>query len=115
MIARLAGLTGGFIVLVLLLTLAVTNRHAVTLVLDPFTPDDPVVALSLPFYVYLLSMMIVGVLAGGAATWMNQAKFRRLARTKTQEALRWRGEAERLTRERDAGVSQRKELALAKR
>lgn len=115
MINRIAGLIGGFLALVLLLTLAVTNRHGVTFILDPFTPENPVLSISLPFYAYLFGALILGVLAGGAATWINQGKWRRLVRMRTQEAMRWRGEAERLTRERDAGVSDRKQLALVKR
>lgn len=115
MIGRALGLIGGFIAMLVLLTLAVSNRHAVRLVLDPFTPDNPALALSLPFYVYLIAMLILGILAGGWATWLSQGKWRRLARTRTQEALRWRGEAERLMRERDAAVPEQKRLAIARR
>lgn len=115
MIRRIAGLIGSFVAVVVLLTLAVINRHGVTMVLDPFTPENPALALSLPFWAYLIAMLIMGILAGGFATWMAQAKWRRLARTRTQEAMRWRGEAERLARERDASVGERKQLALVKR
>ena len=48
----------------LLLTLAVINRHGVRLVLDPFRPDDPVLSLVLPFYVYLFGVLLIGVLIG---------------------------------------------------
>lgn len=115
MIARIFGLVGGFLAMVVLLTVAVTNRHGVTLVLDPFMPENPVVSLVLPFYAYLFAMLILGILIGGLATWISQGKWRRLTRLRTQEAMRWRGEAERLTRERDANVGERKQLALAKR
>ena len=115
MIARVLGLLCGFVAAVLLVTLAVINRHGVRLVLDPFNPQDPVLAIDLPFYSYWFAMLIVGVMVGGFATWMSQGKWRRIARNRTQEAARWRGEAERLTRERDANVTARKKLAIAGR
>lgn len=112
MIARVLGLIVSFIVAVLLVTLAVSNRHAVTLVLDPFNPQRPVISAELPFYAYLFAMLILGVIVGGVATWLNQGKWRRLARERTREMQRWKGEADRLTRERDVGVAERKQLAV---
>ena len=64
----------------------------------------------------LFAMLIVGVMLGGFETWLNQGKWRRMGRARTHEALRWKGEAERLLRERDAGVTEKKkQLALANR
>jgi len=106
----------GFGAAIVLVTIAVANRHAVTLVLDPFNPKDPVVALQLPLYAYLFGVLIAGVMIGGFAAWLGQGKWRRLARNRTQEALRWKGEAERLTRERDARVAgERRQLAVVGR
>ena len=53
-------------VAILLITLAVANRHGVRLVLDPFRPDEPVLFLVLPFYAYLFGTLLVGILIGGA-------------------------------------------------
>jgi uncharacterized integral membrane protein len=114
-VGRVVGLLVGFLFAVLLVTLAVANRHAVRLVLDPFNAQNPVIALELPFYAYLLGALIAGVVLGGIATWLSQGKWRRIARTRTQEAVRWRAEAERLIRERDASVAERKQLAVAGR
>lgn len=111
MIGRILGLLFGFVAAVFLITLAVANRHTVTLVLDPFNPRDPVLAAELPFYAFLFGMLIVGVILGGIATWMSQSRWRRLARSRGQDAARWRAEAERLTRERDANVAQRPSLS----
>nr|PZN85976.1 MAG: hypothetical protein DIU57_05505 [Pseudomonadota bacterium] len=108
MIGRILGLLFGFVAAVFLVTLAVANRHTVRLVLDPFNPVDPIVALELPFYAYLFAMLIVGVILGGIATWFSQSRWRRLARNRGQDAARWRAEAERLMRERDALVAQQK-------
>ena len=84
----------------LLLTLAVINRHGVRLVLDPFRPDEPVLSLVLPFYVYLFGVLLIGVLLGGATVWRAKARWRRAARQRAREAQRWRTEVERLNRER---------------
>src|SRR5262249_14602473 len=116
LISRLLLTTGAFLAAVLLVTLAVANRHGVRLVLDPFNPETPVISAELPFYAYLFAMLIVGVVLGSTATWIGQGKWRRMVRVRTHEALRWKSEAERLTRERDAGVAEkRKHLALASR
>lgn len=116
MISRILWMIGGSIAAVLLVTLAVANRHSVRLVLDPFNPQLPAIYADLPFYGYLLGMLTIGVVLGGLATWISQGKWRRLVRVKTHEALRWKGEAERLLRERDQNVADRKkQLALAGR
>ena len=70
----------GLPVAIILLTLAVINRHGVRLVLDPFRPDEPVLSLVLPFYAYLIGMLLIGIVIGGLATWVTQARWRRTAR-----------------------------------
>ena len=116
MITRLLWGLGATLAAVLLVTLAVANRHEVRLVLDPFNRQSPVVFAELPFYVYLFAMLIAGVVIGSIATWLGQGKWRRLVRARTHDAMRWRGEADRLMRERDATVAERKKhLALAGR
>ena len=116
MIWRALWSIGAFVVAVLLIALAVANRHAVQLVLDPFSPQAPVISAELPFYIYLFAMLIAGVVLGSIATWISQGKWRQLVRVRTHESLRWKGEAERLMRERDAGVTEKKKLlTLARR
>jgi hypothetical protein len=96
----------------LLVTLAVVNRHEVRLVLDPFKPENPVLSLVLPFYAYLFFTLLLGVLLGGTAMWLSQAGWRRNARHHGRAAARWHAEADRLTRERDATAATRpKQLA----
>ena len=89
----------------LLVTLAVANRHKVRLVLDPFRRADPVISLELPFYAYLFGALLAGVVIGGMATWMSQARWRRSARRRAVEARRWQAEADRLGRERELEAS----------
>lgn len=98
---------------IVLVTIAVANREPVRLVLDPFRPEAPVLSLSLPFYVYLLGALTIGVVLGGLATWMTQSRWRRTARQRAHDAMRWQAEADRLTRERDSNVEKQKRLALA--
>lgn len=118
MFNRILWILIGFPAVLLLVTVAVINRHPVRLVLDPFKPESPVVSLSMPFYYYLFGMLLLGAIAGGLVTWFGQAHWRRRARHRAQEALRWQAEAERLARERDIETTQvsrgGKQLTLAR-
>lgn len=116
MLKRIVWLLIAFPAGLLLVTLAVVNRHEVRLVLDPFRPETPVISLALPFYAYLFISLLIGVLLGGTAMWMSQARWRRNARHHSRSSARWHAEADRLTRERDAaaavkGAPQRPRLA----
>lgn len=100
-------------VAVVLVTLAVANRHAVRLVLDPFRPADPVISLVLPFYAYLFAALLTGIVIGGFAAWRGQARWRSSARQRAVEARRWQAEADRLGRERELEAS--RQLATVSR
>ncbi len=113
MIGRIISMILTFVIAVILITLFVINRHEVQLVLDPFNPQNPAFALTMPFFWFMFALLFVGAIIGGFATWITQSKWRRTARQRTQEAMRWKSEAERLARERDANVIERKQLALA--
>lgn len=116
MLQRIFTMIIGALAAVVLITLAVANRHAVRLVLDPFNPQKPVLSAEMPFYAFILGTLILGVILGGVATWMSQGKWRRTARSRTQEAVRWKAEAERMSRERDSEAAPtRKQLAIAGR
>jgi uncharacterized integral membrane protein len=104
MVRRILSLAVALPAGVLLLTLAVINGHGVRLVLDPFRPDQPVLSLVLPFYVYLFGVLLIGVLIGGATVWRAQARWRRAARRRAGEVQRWRTEVERLNSERQQAV-----------
>ena len=69
----------------------------------------------LPFYVYLIGTLLIGIVIGGAATWVTQARWRRTARRRAAEAQRWQAEADRLARERQAAVPPDRQLAPASR
>ena len=65
---------------------AVANRHPVTVSFDPFNSTDPSVGFTLPLFVVIIAMAIVGVVAGGGATWFRQRHWRRAARQHEADA-----------------------------
>lgn len=105
MLKRVVRLLIAFPVALLLITLAVANRHSARLILDPFRPEAPALAVEMPFYTFLFGALVVGVVIGGAATWIGQTHWRKSARQRAQDAMRWRAEADRLARERDDQVA----------
>ncbi len=72
---------------------AVANRHFVTVSFDPFNSVTPTVAVTLPLFVVIIAVAILGVIAGGAATWFRQRRWRRAARQHEADARRARAEA----------------------
>jgi uncharacterized integral membrane protein len=115
MLRRFVWLLVAFPVAVVLLTLAVANRHGVRLVLDPFRSDEPVLFLVLPFYAYLFGVLLIGIVIGGLTVWVTQARWRRTARRRAAEAQRWQAEADRLGRERQAQAVPSRQLAPVNR
>jgi hypothetical protein len=52
----------------------------------------PTVAITLPLFVVIIAVAMLGVLAGGMATWFRQGRFRRAARQSEAEARQMRTE-----------------------
>jgi uncharacterized integral membrane protein len=71
---------------------AVANRHWVTVSFDPFDSVNPAVAVSMPLFVVIVVAAILGVAAGGSATWFRQRRWRRAARQHEADARRARAE-----------------------
>ena len=44
---------------------AVANRHLVTVSFDPFNSTDPSISVTLPLFVVIIAVAILGVIAGG--------------------------------------------------
>ncbi len=65
---------------VLIIAFSVANRQAVTVSFDPFSATTPAYAATLPLFVVLFGVLILGVVVGGFATWLGQGKWRRRAR-----------------------------------
>ena len=72
---------------VILIAFAVTNRHLVTVSFDPLDPNDPLGTVRLPLFVLIIGVAILGVVAGGVATWVRQRHWRRAARRHQAEAI----------------------------
>jgi type II secretory pathway pseudopilin PulG len=64
----------------------VANRHFVTVSFDPFNTTDPAFAASLPLFALIIAVAILGVVAGGFATWLGQRRWRRAARQHEADA-----------------------------
>ena len=65
---------------IVIIVFAVANRQSVTVSFDPFSSTSPAYAATLPLFVVIFTVLIIGVLVGGIAAWIGQAKWRRLAR-----------------------------------
>ena len=87
---------------VVVMALAIINNQPVTIAFDPFTPQSPFFALTVPLYVVFFVALMLGILLGGVATWTRQGRFRKAARQNRREAARWRVEAERMKDEHAA-------------
>jgi uncharacterized integral membrane protein len=71
---------------VLFVVFAVANRHQVTVSLDPFNSTDPAVSITTPLFVLIIAVAILGVVAGGMASWLRQRHWRRAARQHEADA-----------------------------
>jgi uncharacterized integral membrane protein len=78
---------------IILVVLSVANRHFVTLALNPFRPDDALLSVSLPLFVFLFIALMAGVILGSLVTWFAQGRYRKQARDEAHEARKWREEA----------------------
>jgi uncharacterized integral membrane protein len=76
----------------LFIVFAVANRHLVTVSFDPFNSRDPSVGVTMPLFVVIIGVAILGVAAGGTATWLRQRHWRRAARQYEADARQARTE-----------------------
>lgn len=84
---------------ILLVAFAVANRHAVTLSFDPLASGAPGLSATLPLFLLIFTVLAAGVLAGGAAAWIKQSKWRRAARRLEAESRALREECRQLRAE----------------
>jgi uncharacterized integral membrane protein len=84
---------------------AVANRAAVTVGFDPLAAKPPMFSASLPLFLLLLMVLIVGVIVGGIAAWMRQSRWRRRARRLSAELKAAHAETETLRRQLEAAAA----------
>ncbi|MBB4348881.1 MULTISPECIES: lipopolysaccharide assembly protein LapA domain-containing protein [Rhizobiaceae] len=77
---------------IVLIVLAVANRQVVTLALNPFRPQDSILSVSAPFFVFVFLAILVGMVIGASVTWWKQGHYRRQARVEAKEAVKWQKE-----------------------
>ena len=77
---------------VIFVVFAVANRHEVTVSFDPFNSHDSALSLTLPLFVVIIAVAILGVVAGGLATWFGQRRWRRAARLHESDAREMRSQ-----------------------
>jgi uncharacterized integral membrane protein len=90
---------------------AVANRHLVTVSFDPFNGTDPSIAVTLPLFVVIIAVAILGVIAGSTATWFRQRRWRRAARQHEGNARQARAEIAELRSAAAASQAERRRLA----
>jgi uncharacterized integral membrane protein len=82
-----------------LIVLALANRDAVTLSIDPFTPATSIYSIQLPLFLVILLSVAIGLIIGSVADWFQQGRYRREARHGRAELRRLEEEAELRRRE----------------
>jgi uncharacterized integral membrane protein len=88
---------------ILIVMLAVANRHPVTISIDPLSSETPAFAMTAPLFLIVLSSLIAGAVVGGSAAWLRQRKSRRAARRNEAELRKLRAEADALRQRVVAG------------
>jgi uncharacterized integral membrane protein len=83
---------------VVIIAFAVANRQIVTVSLDPFSAEHPAAAVTLPLFGLIIVLVIAGVLIGGIAAWLRQARWRRTARRLEREVGALRSEIDEFKR-----------------
>jgi uncharacterized integral membrane protein len=90
---------------IVIIAFAVANRQKVTISFDPFSSDMAAASVTRPLYQMIIAVLIVGVVIGGVAAWLRQAKWRRVARRLERELETLRGEVASLRRSSGDGTN----------
>lgn len=106
-----------FVVLLglIFVTFAVANRHFVTVSFDPFNSANPSISVSMPLFALIIVVAILGVIAGGCATWFGQRRWRRAARAHEADARIARAQIAELQSQAQASRGAPQRLALPAR
>ena len=88
-------------IMAVVLLLAVANDQNVTVFLNPFNTQDPVLRIDLAFYQIAFLIFVCGALVGALVSWSGQRKYRARARRRGEEAQFWQAKAERNERRQE--------------
>jgi len=89
----------------IIVAFAVANRQSVTVSFDPFSAASPAYAATLPLFILIFVLVILGVIVGGIAAWLRQAKWRRTAYRLDADVRALHQELEDLRRRQTAEVA----------
>jgi uncharacterized integral membrane protein len=81
---------------IVIIAFAVANRQGVTVSFDPFNSANPAASVTLPLFIIIFILVILGVVVGGIAAWLRQSSWRRAARRLDGEVRQLREETARL-------------------
>jgi len=84
---------------IIIVSFAVANRQTIVVSFDPFDSTQPAYAASMPLFVLIFVLVIFGVILGGMAAWLRQARWRWTARRAEAENRELRLENDRLKRQ----------------
>lgn len=90
---------------VIIVAFAVANRQPVTVSFDPFSAATPAYSATVPLFVLIFVLVILGVIVGGVAAWFRQGKWRRLARRLEGDVRDLHAEVEAIRRREHAGAA----------
>ena len=65
---------------VVIIAFALANRQPVRVSFDPFSASEPAASVTLPLFALMIVLLIIGVIVGGAASWIRQGRWRGAAR-----------------------------------
>lgn len=91
-------------VLLAVLLFAIANDQSITVHLNPFDTQDPVLRADVALYQFGFIVFVAGALVGGVITWSGQHKYRKRARQRRNDAPLWPADADRVEHLRPAEV-----------
>ena len=98
---------------IVIVAFALANRQTVTVSFDPFSSASPAYAASLPLFVLIFVLVILGVVIGGVAAWLRQAAWRRTARRLDADVRALHQELEQMRRRAAEGYARREAATRA--
>ncbi|TYC49428.1 DUF1049 domain-containing protein [Rhodobacterales bacterium] len=104
-----------FVIAVIVVSLAVANRHPVSIAFNPFDPQDPRLTLTgTPLFWVIFASIVIGIILGGCGAWITQGRWRKEARVKRREAAKWHKEAEQVREMQASAERKAQQLSAAK-